>query len=67
MLPIALVGIGGLLGGLIGALGVTANVAVARTRIPSAGKALIMLGIGAVAVAVYLLIAAAVRGAIAHS
>lgn len=67
LLPIALVSIGGILGGLIGALGVTANLAVARTRLPSAGKALIMIGITAVAVLVLLVIAAAVSGAITHS
>jgi hypothetical protein len=64
LLPIVLVGIGGAVGGLIGVLGVVADVAIARTRIPSAGKALIMIGIGAVAVLVYLVIAAALRGAI---
>lgn len=64
LLPIVLVGIGGAVGGLIGALGVIANLAVARTRIPPAGKALIMIGIGVVAALVYLVIAAALRGAI---
>jgi hypothetical protein len=67
LLPIALVGIGGLIGGLIGALGVMANVAVARTRISSAGKAFIMIGIGVVAVAVFLVIATAFRAAVNHS
>ncbi|HEX6454598.1 MAG TPA: hypothetical protein VF060_34695 [Trebonia sp.] len=67
LLPIALVSIGGALGGVIGALGVMANLAIARTRIPSAGKAPIMIGIGLVAVLVYLVIAAALRGAINHS
>jgi hypothetical protein len=64
LLPIALVGIGGAIGGLTGGLGVAANLAIARTRIPSPGKALIMIGIGVVAVLVYLVIAAALRRAI---
>jgi hypothetical protein len=50
---------GGALGGLIGALGVVANLAVARTRIPSVAKAPIMIGVGAVAFLVWLAVAAA--------
>jgi hypothetical protein len=58
LLPILLVA-GGALGGLIGALGVVANLAVARTRIPSVAKAPIMIGVGAVAFLVWLAVAAA--------
>jgi hypothetical protein len=67
LMPILLVAVGGLLGGLIGALGVVANLAVARTRIPSAVKSLIMIGVGVVAVVVWLAIAVAVRGAISQN
>jgi hypothetical protein len=64
ILPIALVAIGGALGGLIGALGVVANLTVVRTRTPSIVKALIMVGISAVAFVVALAILTAVRGAL---
>jgi hypothetical protein len=66
-LPILLVAIGGLLGGLIGALAFGANLAVARTRTPSFVKALIMIGVGVVAYLVWLAAAVAVRGAVSSS
>jgi hypothetical protein len=64
VLPIVLVGVGGLLGGLFGALAVVANLSIARTRIPTAGKVLIMIGIGLVVALVYVVIAAALLGAV---
>jgi hypothetical protein len=42
-------------------LGVIANLAVARTRTRSVVKALIMLGVGAIAFVIWLAIAAAIR------
>ena len=66
-LPILLVAVGGLLGGLIGALGFGANLAVARTRTPSFVKVLIMIGVGVVAYLVWLAAAVAVRGAVGSS
>jgi hypothetical protein len=62
LLPFLLVA-GGVLGGLIGALGFIANLAVARTRIRSVVKSLIMIGISMVAFVVWLAIALAVSGA----
>jgi hypothetical protein len=64
LLPIALVAIGGLLGGVVGALASVANVAVARTPIPAIVKALIMLVVGVVAFVVLVLLATALRIAI---
>jgi hypothetical protein len=66
-LPILLVAVGGALGGLIGALGFVANLAVARTRAPSVVKALIMVGVSVVAYVVWLAIAVAVHGAVSPS
>jgi hypothetical protein len=64
LLPMLLVGIGGALGGIVGALGFVANSTVARTRIPSVVKALIMVGVSIVAYVVWLVLAVAVDGAI---
>jgi hypothetical protein len=67
LVPILLVAVGGLLGGLIGGLGVVANLAVARTRTPSVVKALIMIGVSVVAFVVMLAVAVAVGGATSQS
>ena len=66
-LPILLIAVGGALGGLIGALGFVANLAVARTRTSSVVKALIMVGVSVIAYFVWLVIAVAVRGAVSPS
>jgi hypothetical protein len=66
-LPILLVAVGGALGGLIGALGLVANLAVARTRTPPVVKALIMVGVSVVAYLLWLAIAVALRGAVSPS
>jgi len=62
-----LLAVGGALGGLVGALGVVANLAVARTRSPAIVRALIMIGIGVVAYVIWYAIADAVRGAVSPS
>ena len=62
--PIALVAVGGLIGGLIGALGCAVNMAVLRAALPSAVKALLVLAVGGAAVVTWVLMAAAVGGAI---
>lgn len=67
LLPILLVAVGGALGGLIGALGVGANLAVARTRIPPAAKAAAMLGVAVVATVVWLAVALAIGAAVTGS
>ncbi|MGC4759165.1 hypothetical protein [Micromonospora trifolii] len=64
MLPILLLTVGGLLGALIGALGVWANLTVARTRMTTAVKALAMVGIGLGTVIVWLAVAVALNVAL---
>jgi hypothetical protein len=64
LLPILLVAVGGALGGVVGALGFVANSTVARTRIPSVVKALIMVGVSVIAYFVWLVLAIAVHGAV---
>ena len=66
-LPILLVAVGGLVGGIIGALGFAANLTIARTRTPAAVKALVMLAVAGAACVVWLGIAIAVRGAVSPS
>jgi hypothetical protein len=60
LVPIVLVGFGGLVGGLIGALGVMVNMAIARLPVSAVLKALLMLGVLAVAVAVWIVVAGAI-------
>ncbi|WP_430502721.1 hypothetical protein ACQRWP_14330 [Micromonospora trifolii] len=64
MLPILLLTVGGLLGALVGALGVWANLTVARTRMTTAVKALAMVGIGLGTVIVWLAVAVALNVAL---
>jgi hypothetical protein len=61
LLPILLIGIGGLLGGLIGALGVVANFWILREVRSTGLKVLAMFGVLAVTFIVWLTIATAVR------
>ncbi|WP_433532682.1 hypothetical protein ACQPYA_12010 [Micromonospora sp. CA-263727] len=63
-LPILLVVVGGAVGGLIGALGFMANLAVARTPASSVVKALSMVGVGVAASVAWLAIAVAVLSAV---
>ncbi|MFG1867106.1 hypothetical protein [Micromonospora arborensis] len=64
VLPILLFTVGGILGALVGALGVAANLTVARTRMAPAVKALVMLGVGIGTVIVWLAIALALNVAL---
>jgi len=64
LVPIVLVGFGAL-GGLIGAFGVIANLAVARLPQSPLVKALLMLGVLALAVVTFAVLASAIRQAIA--
>jgi hypothetical protein len=57
LLPIALVAIGGLLGGLIGALGLVINLALARRRLGAGLKLVAMLGVVIAAYVVYFVVA----------
>ncbi len=65
MLPFLLVTVGGILGGIIGAFGVVANLAVARNRIPVLVKTLIMIGVAAVGYLIWALIASMIDRALA--
>ena len=60
--PILLVGVGGLLGGLIGALGVIGNLTIARLSLPAVVKVLLMLVVLAVAV-VWVIVAGTILAA----
>jgi hypothetical protein len=61
--PILLVGVGGLVGGLIGALGMIGNLAIARLSLPSVVKALLMLVVLGVAVVVWVIVAGTIVAA----
>jgi hypothetical protein len=62
--PIVLVGLGGLVGGLIGASGVIGNLAIARLPLPAVVKALLMVVVLGVAVLVWLIVASAIAAAV---
>ncbi len=64
LIPFALIGFGGALGGLVGGLGVVANLAIARQSIATGVKALSMVGVLLVTAVVWLLAATAVTLAI---
>jgi hypothetical protein len=62
LLPLALIGVGGLLGGLIAGLALVANFAVLRSPARSfAVKALSVLGVTAAAAVLWLLVASLIR------
>ena len=60
VLPLTLVGVGGLIGGAIGAVAAVVNVKLARTGLATAPKALVMVLVDVVAVVVYFVLAALV-------
>jgi hypothetical protein len=62
--PILLLTVGGALGGLIGALGWMLNIAVLRTALASAVKALLMLVILAAAAVAWYVVASAILGGV---
>ncbi|MER5376117.1 hypothetical protein [Streptomyces sp. NPDC002553] len=62
-LPLGLLFIGGLIGGLIGALGLVTNLKIARTALTPTWKALSMVGVIIGAAVTYLLLAAALVAA----
>lgn len=64
-LPLALVVVGGLIGGAFAGLGAAINTGVARLSLPTAGKVIAMLGVTVLAVALYVVTAVAFRSAIA--
>ena len=60
VLPLSLVGIGGLIGALLGALAALGNTYVARSRLTTPAKVAAMLGLLAAAYAVWFLLRLAV-------
>jgi len=60
LVPIALAGLGGLVGGLIGALGMIVNVVVLRRQLPGYAKALLMVAVLVATVVVWLVVAGAI-------
>jgi hypothetical protein len=57
LLPIGLIGFGGLLGGVIGAIGLIINLGLARRQIGTRLKVVAMMGIVVASYVVYLIIA----------
>jgi hypothetical protein len=57
LLPIGLVGIGGLIGGAIGAVGLIANLSLARRQIGTGPKVLAMVGVVVATYVVYVIVA----------
>jgi hypothetical protein len=55
-LPVGLLGIGGLLGGMIGGAGLAANLALARRQLGTGLKVLVMIGVVVAAYALYFVI-----------
>ncbi|MFE2547462.1 hypothetical protein ACFXGI_02710 [Streptomyces sp. NPDC059355] len=64
LLPLGLLFIGGAIGGGLGALGMVANVKIAKTQLPTAGKVAAMLGVGLAVVVVFLVIAGLLSNAL---
>ena len=65
LLPLVLIGLGGAVGGLIGALGMMVNMAVGRLQIPAVLRALLMIGVLGVAVGAWTAVASAINAALA--
>ncbi|MGW5776172.1 hypothetical protein [Streptomyces sp. NPDC003863] len=63
-LPLALLFIGGAIGGAVGALGMATNVKIAKTQLPTPVKAVAMLGVGLAAVGVFFVIAGMLSNAL---
>ena len=63
--PIGLLLLGGLLGGLVGGLGAATNFAIARSRVPTAVKALLMLVVLAAVVVTWAILATAIQQTLA--
>jgi hypothetical protein len=64
-LPLALVVLGGLIGGAFGGVGAAINTGVARLSLPTAGKVVAMLGVTVLAAALYVVTAVAFRSVVA--
>ncbi len=59
-MPLSTLFIGGLIGGVIGALGALGNLRIARARMPAAAKVALMLGVGVVCYVVLFIVAGVV-------
>jgi hypothetical protein len=67
VLPLSLIGIGGIVGGILGALAALGNTYVARSRLSVTTKVLVMLGVLFAAYFVWLVMALAVSSAMRGS
>jgi hypothetical protein len=65
LVPLALIGLGGLIGGAVGGAGTWVNLKVARSALHPAVKALVMIMVIGAAYVVWLIVAIAVRSMIA--
>ncbi|MEU8616425.1 hypothetical protein [Streptomyces sp. NPDC048623] len=63
-LPLALIAVGGMIGGALGALAMLTNVKIARTQLSTPVKVIAMLGVALAALIVYLAVAVALFGAL---
>jgi hypothetical protein len=57
LVPLSALFVGGLIGGVIGALGAIGNLRIARTSLPAAAKVAVMLGVGVVCYIVLFIVA----------
>jgi hypothetical protein len=64
LVPLALIGVGGVLGGLFGALAAVLNVKIAKSGLNAPVKAIVMVGVDFAAVVAWYVVAAAVLNAI---
>ena len=64
VLPLSLVAIGALVGGILGALAALGNTYVARSKLSTPVKVLVMLGLLVAAYAIWLILALAVSAAL---
>lgn len=66
LVPLALIGVGGLVGGLFGGAGAALNLSLARRRLPAGAKVAAMLGVGIAAAVLYFVVAATIRSLLPH-
>ncbi len=57
LVPLSTLFIGGLIGGVIGALGALGNLRIARANLPAAAKVAVMLGVGVLCYIVLFIVA----------
>src|SRR5262245_22637913 len=60
VIPLGLIGVGGAIGGLIGALALLANIKIAKAGMNAAVKGLVMIGVDVLAAGVWYVVASAI-------